>query len=97
MVEFVETVYTVDEGDGAVDVCVRISGAAPSGPIVVRLIATQETAEGTQVYTYTTPYTVLYVFDNFLIYTQRALTTFPGFRTSSPSSLPETLLCAPVL
>ena len=45
MVEFVETAYTIDEGDGAVDVCVRISGMA-SSPIVVRLIATPDTAEG---------------------------------------------------
>ena len=51
MVEFVETAYTIDEGDGAVGVCVRISGTAPSGPIVVQLIATPETADGIQVHT----------------------------------------------
>lgn len=45
VVRFVETEYTVSEGDGEVEVCLMIDGEI-SFSIVVRLFATPGTAEG---------------------------------------------------
>ena len=47
--EFEETAYRVDEDDGEVEVCLRISGMI-SSPAIVQLIATPDTAEGTYIH-----------------------------------------------
>ena len=48
MVEFVEKVYTVSEGDGEAEVCLRVDRQI-TFPLVVRLLASPDTAEGTYV------------------------------------------------
>ena len=49
MVEFVGSEYTVSEGDGEVQVCLRIAGQV-ADEAIVRLITSPDTAEGSQLH-----------------------------------------------